>query len=132
MRANGELLNAQLMKAVTELGHGESICIADAGLPIPATVPVVDLSLIAGIPSVLDVLTTLRQEMSIESATIADALQEGSPEQLDGIFAQLAGTPLERIPHEELKGRLSSAKLVIRTGECTPFANVLLYGGVTF
>jgi D-ribose pyranase len=36
------------------------------------------------------------------------------------------------IPHEEFKARTAAARAVVRTGEFTPYANVILIAGVTF
>jgi D-ribose pyranase len=40
--------------------------------------------------------------------------------------------PIKKIPHETFKKRLVQAKAVIRTGEATPYANVILESGVAF
>ena len=44
----------------------------------------------------------------------------------------LDGRHVRAIPHEELKRLTASARAVVRTGETTPFANVVLVAGVTF
>ncbi len=36
------------------------------------------------------------------------------------------------VPHERLKGLAGGARLVVRTGEASPYANVLLRCGVFF
>lgn len=50
MRKSG-LLNPALAGAVARLGHTDTFVIADCGLPIPHEVPVIDLTLIFGIPT---------------------------------------------------------------------------------
>ena len=39
---------------------------------------------------------------------------------------------VEFVTHEKLKELARHARAVIRTGEATPFANVILYSGVIF
>ena len=44
------LLNAELSAAIARLGHGDIIVIGDAGMPVPAGTPCIDLALTAGVP----------------------------------------------------------------------------------
>ncbi|MGO1239112.1 MAG: RbsD/FucU domain-containing protein, partial [Hafnia alvei] len=39
---------------------------------------------------------------------------------------------VEYVSHEQFKALSSTSKAVIRSGECSPYVNVLLYSGVTF
>lgn len=41
-------------------------------------------------------------------------------------------TTADSITHEKLKSELKNVKAVIRTGEATPFANIILQAGVIF
>ena len=126
------ILNPMLIKAIAELGHTELLVIADAGLPIPCGVPVVDLSLTRGIPSFLDALKAVCEELVVEGFILASEMREISPSLYQETLASLREIPPEEVPHEELKRRTASAKAVVRTGETTPFANVILRGGVNF
>ena len=115
------ILNPEITAEVAALGHTEYLCIADCGLPIPKGVKVIDISVTAGIPSFLDVLRTVAKE-----------IDEKNPKILADMCSILGEMPVEKIPHEELKRRVASAKCVIRTGETSSYANVLLVGGVNF
>ncbi|APE31658.1 D-ribose pyranase [Halomonas aestuarii] len=134
------LLNAPLAKLIAELGHTDTLVIADAGLPIPPGVPRVDLALRPGLPGFLEVFDALSDELCVEGATLASEILEASPELHGQIEARLAaleardGVTLERtlVAHEEFKRLIPSARAVVRTGECTPFANVVLRSGVPF
>lgn len=42
------ILNARLMGLITALGHKDTFMIADAGMPIPKGVEIVDLVLVGG------------------------------------------------------------------------------------
>jgi D-ribose pyranase len=125
------ILNAPLAGALARLGHTHQVVIADAGLPMPYGVPgctVVDLALVAGIPRFEQVLDAVLDVIVVERAEAA-AESKSQP-----ALAWIAGRidNLALISHEELKARLPQTQLVIRTGESTPFANVILHCGVPF
>ncbi|MDH6169497.1 D-ribose pyranase [Variovorax boronicumulans] len=127
------LLHAELSQVIAALGHGDMVVIGDAGLPIPDGPKRIDLALTPGIPRVADVLKVVLSEMQVERALLAreaiEHLPTGTlPTWCEG---QLAVVP-ETISHEELKRLSARAKAVIRTGECTPYANIILCSGVTF
>ena len=92
----------------------------------------IDISVTAGIPSFLDVLRTVAEELVVESIVVAKEIDEKNPKILADMCSILGEMPVEKIPHEELKRRVASAKCVIRTGETSSYANVLLVGGVNF
>ncbi|MEV7602808.1 D-ribose pyranase [Kitasatospora sp. NPDC089797] len=126
----GGILNRHLAAAVAELGHGDGVLVCDAGMPIPAGPRVVDLAFRAGIPSFEDVLAGLLDELVIEAATAAQEVRAANPAAdglLNGSFPELA-----YVPHASLKELSAGARLVVRTGEARPYANVLLRCGVFF
>jgi D-ribose pyranase len=126
----GGILNRHLAGAIAELGHGHGVLVCDAGMPIPDGPRVVDLAFRAGVPSFAEVLEGLLAELVVEGATAACEVREANPAAaglLDGHFPRLA-----LVPHEELKSLSAGARLVVRTGEARPYANVLLRCGVFF
>jgi len=127
------LLHAELSQVIAALGHGDMLVIGDAGLPIPDGPRRIDLALTPGIPRVADVLKVVLSEMQVERALIArEAIGQLPVGQLPAwCEGQLAALP-ETVSHEELKRLSARAKAVIRTGECTPYANIVLSAGVTF
>ncbi|MFE6162066.1 D-ribose pyranase [Streptomyces sp. NPDC056486] len=124
------ILNRHLSGALAELGHGDTVLICDAGMPIPPGPRVVDLAFRAGVPSFAEVLDGLLAELVTEGGTAATEVQDANPATARLLAARV--TPLALIPHEELKRRTTTARLVVRTGEATPYANVLLRCGVFF
>ncbi|RJU02055.1 D-ribose pyranase [Arthrobacter frigidicola] len=124
----GGILNPALSSAIAGLGHGHLVVIADSGLPIPATVPTVDLTLVRGIPRFTEVLRAVLAEIVVEGSIIASEAQDG----VAGEWVRAEGLTPRTIPHEDLKALLPTARLVIRTGEATPYANVILSSGVDF
>jgi len=129
MKRSG-ILNAQLSRALAELGHGHLVVVGDAGLPRPAGVECVDLALELGVPSFAQVLTALASELVVEQAVLANEALDSNPAVVD-LVTDLAGPP-ELVSHEELKRLSQSARVYVRTGEATPYANVVLRCGVPF
>ncbi|BFU60682.1 MULTISPECIES: D-ribose pyranase [Rodentibacter] len=134
------LLNAQLSYCIATLGHTESLTVCDAGLPIPVNMERIDLALTAGIPSFLQTLDGVISEMFVERAIIAEEIKEKNPEILTALLAKLRnleasqGNPIqvEFVPHETFKQYSQQSKAIVRSGECSPYANVILYSGVPF
>lgn len=122
------ILNAPLLGALAKLGHTDTVVIADAGLPIPAGPTVVDLALERGMLSFEDVLRVLATNLVIETSTLASEARGGRVEELCASYGLDAGF----ISHEQLKAALPGAKVVVRTGEVTPYANLILHCGVDF
>jgi D-ribose pyranase len=135
----GTILNPDLSRVVASLGHGDLLVVADAGLPIPPGVERIDLAFAPGKPAFQEVLEALLSEMEVERATVAAELRTASPAAFrERLEATLLALPkvrergLEVVPHEELKRLTRGARAVVRTGEFTPYANVILHGGVVF
>lgn len=126
------ILNPELISAIAALGHTQSIVIGDCGLPVPKNVHVIDLSLVAGIPAFMDVLRAVNGELVVEKALIASEMKEKNPAVYENVQAEMAGIPMTECVHEEFKKQMEFAACVIRTGETTPYANIILYGGVNF
>ncbi|MEU6822517.1 D-ribose pyranase [Streptomyces atriruber] len=129
MKRSG-ILNRHLAGALAELGHGDTVLVCDAGMPIPAGPRVVDLAFRAGVPSFAEVLDGLLDELVVEGGTAALEVRESNPSTARLLSDSLPSLAL--VPHEELKGLSAGARLVVRTGEARPYANVLLRCGVFF
>ncbi|AOF53089.1 D-ribose pyranase [Rodentibacter caecimuris] len=134
------LLNAQLSHCIATLGHTDSITICDAGLPIPLNVERIDLALTAGVPRFLQTFDVVINEMFVERALIAEEIKQKNPEILTALLAKLQQLEtaqgnqiqLEFVPHEIFKKHTQQSKAIVRSGECSPYANVILYSGVPF
>lgn len=134
MRRNNGTLNAQLSRVISELGHTDQLVVTDAGLPIPAPVERVDLAVRPNLPRFLDLLDTVLSELSIEAALLSEEIREHSPDMLAEIEKRLAafGVVAQYIPHAEFKAATHGARAAVRSGEFTPYANVLLTAGVVY
>jgi D-ribose pyranase len=129
MRDSG-LWHPRLAHMVVALCHGDLLVVADPGLPVPAGVETIDLVWSRGEPGFVPVLRAIVSELVVEHATVADELAD--EKLLRDLEDQLRGTPCTRVPHEELKAVVGRARVVVRTGEDTPYANVVLRAGVPF
>jgi D-ribose pyranase len=134
MRRNHGTLNAQLSRVFSELGHTDEIVVTDAGLPIPPGVERVDLAVRAGLPSFLQLLDVTLEEVAVEAAVAPAEVATHSPQLLAALRERLStiGVELELLPHVEFKRRTEGARAAVRSGEFTPYANVLLRAGVVY
>ena len=126
------LLNQSLSAIIAGLGHTDTVIITDAGLTIPPNIQRIDLAVSAGVPGFLDVTRAMLGEMQISSAIVARELAEHSPLFYGQLVALLDGVLLTEIPHTELLERSRSVRAAVRTGEFTPFANIILVSEVIF
>ena len=131
MKKSG-ILNPQLMNTIASLGHTDTLCIADAGLPIPEQSHRIDLSLVKGVPGFLETLDAVLKETEVESVILANEIKEQSPGLFSKIKSVTGDKAIQFVSHEEFKQQLSLTKGIVRTGECTPYANILLVSGVSF
>lgn len=126
------LLNREIISEVAALGHTEYFVIADCGLPVPKGVKVIDISITAGKPAFLDVLDAVGEELVVESIILAEEIDGKSPALAAEMNQRFASLPIQKVPHEEFKKLTEKAKCIVRTGETTSYANVILIGGVNF
>ncbi|TDD73532.1 D-ribose pyranase [Actinomadura rubrisoli] len=126
----GGLWHPRLLEILTAAGHTDLVVVADPGLPVPRGVETVDLVWRRGEPGLLPVLRAVLDEFVVEAAVIAE--EAADPGLLAGLDRALAAAPVSRVPHERLKRMVAQARAVVRTGEATPYANVVLRAGVPF
>ncbi|HIS65574.1 MAG TPA: D-ribose pyranase [Candidatus Avoscillospira avistercoris] len=133
MKRNG-ILNSDISRVLSYMGHTDRIAIGDCGLPIPEEVERIDLSLTFGEPKFLRVLELVLADMKVEKIVLAEEIKEQNPTVLQGIEALLAGqnVEVEFVPHTEFKAQTADCRAVIRTGETTPYANIILQSGCIF
>ncbi len=126
------ILNSDISKVLSDLGHTDTIVIADCGLPVPDGVKKIDLAVKHGLPSFIDVLTEVQSHMVIEQITLAAEINEAN----DGVHQQVKqlfeGTETIYVDHDTFKHESQTAKAIIRTGEATPYANIILRSSVNF
>jgi|SRR5690554_5384368 D-ribose pyranase len=128
------LLNAPLSKLIASMGHTNKLVICDSGLPIPRNSEVIDLALTKNIPRFIDTLKIILEELKVEEAIIAEEMISRSNGLYDELSKVLSGVNIKKVSHEEFKTLTKSEEDIafVRTGEATPYANVILVSGVTF
>lgn len=131
MKKHG-ILNSSIAKVLADLGHTDQVTIGDLGLPVPKEVEKIDLALKIGTPSFIEVLETVLEEMQIEKIILAEEIKEQNPTQFLAIKRLFPEISIQYLPHEAFKTQTQTSKAVIRTGEATPYANVILQSGVIF
>ncbi len=123
------MINRDIAASLAGFGHTDHLVIADCGLPIPKDVRCIDLSYELGKPAFINILDAVLSDFQHEAAFIAREIEISNPEMEAEIKRR---SPVEIISHEELKQMSKSAKLIIRTGEASPYANIVLRSGVIF
>ncbi|MFW6122086.1 MAG: D-ribose pyranase [Petrotogales bacterium] len=147
MKTKG-ILHNELAKAIAKVGHGDMIVIADRGFPFPRhdMTKCIDVSVGRGIPCVVDVLKTVLEELEIEKIIIADETKTVSPEiykkfkeVIDPLKNKGNDIVEENIPHPEFKDMVLNGslerkemKVFVKSGEFTPYGNIILISGVDF
>lgn len=129
MKKHG-ILNSHIAKVLADLGHTDQIVIADCGLPVPNGVPKIDLALKMGRPSFLEVYEEVTKDMAVEKIILASEIKD----QNQAIHEKLQAyhEAIDYVSHEDFKALTKEAKVIIRTGEASPFANVILQSNVIF
>lgn len=125
-------LNSEISKVLSDLGHTDTIVIADCGLPVPKGVQKIDLAVRQGLPSFIDVVDEVARHMVIEHVTLAEEIKYSNPAVLKEVDSIMKGIPNDFVTHEQFKTLTENSKVIIRTGEATPYANIILRSGVNF
>ncbi|MEG2291601.1 MAG: D-ribose pyranase [Clostridium sp.] len=126
------LLNSNLSLVISKMGHTDMLAIGDCGLPIPKETERIDLALINGVPTFIDTLKVTLMELQVEEIFIAKETMEVSPILFEEIKKIIGDVKITFISHEDLKKDLKKCMAVVRTGEQTPYANIILKSGVVF
>ncbi|CAH0199898.1 D-ribose pyranase [Microbacterium foliorum] len=134
MRKTATTINPALSRVISETGHTDLLVVTDAGLPIPPGSERIDLAYRPGAPAFLEVLDTVLAELVVEGATVSQEVAEKSPEILAALRERFADQDFEiaLVPHVEFKALTHSARAFVRSGEFTPYANVILHAGVAY
>ncbi len=126
------ILNKDISDAIAGMGHTDMLVICDAGFPIPACVRRIDVAVRAGLPGFLETVEAVAGDLQVARFIVAEEAEAVSPKILPGLSRILGPIAVEKVPHARLKELAREAVAVIRTGEFTPYANVILVSGVVF
>ncbi len=136
----GTLLHSDISTTIANMGHTDSLTIGDCGLPTPPNTKKIDLALTRGVPSFLETLKVVLSELCVERVLLAKEIRDYSPAMHEQILAVLHeyrkesgfAAELAYTSHETFKTKVGMSSAVIRTGEATPYSNIILYSGVVF
>jgi D-ribose pyranase len=126
MLKNG-ILNPAVLSLLARVRHTNTLVIADRGFPFWPKIETVDLSLVDDIPTVLQVLDALLPDFNIGKVYAAEEFRQNNDKTRQRtLAAHLAGIPLVFEPHVDFKKRVPQAIGLIRTGDTTQYANLIL------
>lgn len=126
------VLNKDISEVIASMGHMDLLTICDAGLPIPEKVHRIDLAVRPGLPGFVEVTEAVVDDLQVQEILLAEELRDQNPQLIQLIQKVLKDIPISYIPHELFKEKSGMSRAIIRTGECTPYANIILVSGVIF
>lgn len=127
-----QMLNRDISEIIAGMGHMDMLVIGDAGLPIPAHVRRIDLAIRPGYPAFDEVVRAIAEELQVERIILAEETGEVSPHIQDNLLRIFSKAAVQKVSHEQFKQLSHQAVAIVRTGEFTPYANVILVSGVVF
>ena len=130
-------LNSQLSLLIARMGHTDRLVVCDCGLPIPRTHELVDLALTKNVPTFTETVRVILEELQVEAAVIAKEMETDNPQryaELTRLLKEAGVAQVSKVSHEAFKTSMANGcnTAFVRTGEATPYANVILIGGVAF
>ena len=128
MRRNG-ILNPALGHLLSSTGHTDFFTVCDRGFPVPEGPERIDLALVDGVPTVLDVLRAVHAEWVIDRVLITEEMERVSPHRVTEIRGIIGDVPVQVVTHLELKRLAPEGKATVRTGDSVPYANIILVSG---
>lgn len=131
MKRNG-IINSEISKVLSYMRHTDLVCISDLGLPCPDNIKSIDLSLKLGSPSFIDVLSEIIKDIKIERIILAEEIKNNNEEVYNKILSMFENISIEYVSHNNFKQKTSDCKAIIRTGEATPYANIILQSACIF
>lgn len=127
-----KMINSDMSRVIAQMGHFDKLSIGDAGMPVPMGTEKIDLAVNNGIPSFMQVLTNVLEELEVQRIYLAEEIKTENPKMLENIKALMPETPITFMPHSDMKQDLNNCHAFVRTGEMTPYSNIILESGVVF
>jgi len=128
------ILNKELSRLIADMGHTDMLTVTDSGLPIADDRNRIDLTIVGGKPRFFEVLDPILEELEVEKIILAEEIKTVSPKMLEDILKRFPDSvEVEFLPHIKFK-EISNTKTkgVVRSGERTSYANIILVAGVTY
>lgn len=126
------IINTPISEILSNMRHTDSICISDLGLPCSDNVKSIDISLKMGTPSFMDVLKEVYKDLKIEHIILAEEIKTNNKDVYEKILKIFNNVSIEYVSHSDFKKKTQNCKAIIRTGEATPYANIILQSACIF
>ena len=126
------VLNRDISEVIASMGHGDMLVVSDAGLAIPSTARRIDVAIKPGLPSLIETAKVINQELKVEQIIVPIMMETACPNILKELRDLFGDVKLDKLSIEQYKQLAWASKAIIRTGECTRYANVILVSGVIF
>lgn len=122
------ILNREIAAQLSKMGHTDKMMIVDAGLAVPNTTKVIDLSLAENLPTTITVLEEILKHFSVEKIVYSQATVDVSPSREKEFLDHFdPSVEVEIVPHPVFRDELTKdVKFVIRTGDFTANSNIML------
>ena len=79
MKKDG-IQNESILRLMGSIGHTDRFVVCDVGLPVPKGVEKIDMAVVKGIPTFMQVLKPLAEEMVFEKLILAKEILDGNPD----------------------------------------------------
>jgi D-ribose pyranase len=121
------ILNPQLNHLLCRIRHTNALVIADAAFPYWPQIETVDLALVRGIPTIPQLLEAILPNFSAGAVHMAEEFLTHNPQGTQDLFrSSCRGVAMQFEPHIQFKTRVPNAIGLIRTGDTTPYGNLIL------
>ncbi len=121
------ILNPGILSLLARARHTNAIVLADCDFPSWPGVETVDVSLMRGMPTVLQMLKIILPNWKCGAVFMAKEFLEHNDKRTRTAFVKACrGMELQFEPHAEFKLRVPRAVGLIRTGDATKYGNMML------
>jgi D-ribose pyranase len=126
MLING-IINPHVLDLISRIRHTNTLVIADAAFPFWNMIETVDISLVKGLPTVLDVVNAILPNWKCGEVLMAGEFRtHNTPATRNAFRRACRGVRMSFEPHLEFKKRVPHAIGLIRTGDTTAYGNMIL------
>jgi D-ribose pyranase len=123
----GGIINPDLQHLLCRIRHTNAVVIADAAFPYWPEIETVDLALVKGVPTIIQVLDAIMPNFKCGEVYMAEEFKRTNPKATLNTFAKATrGVPITYEPHLDFKKRVPNAIGLIRTGDTTAYGNMIL------
>ena len=121
------IINPGVNSLLSRVRHTNTLVIADAAFPSWPQLETVDLSLVRGIPTLLQVLDAVLPNWKCGEVFMAREFKEANHAKTRAAFKRACrGIKMTFEPHLDFKRRVPGAIGLIRTGDTTAYGNIIL------